>query len=75
MSTLDDRRLLEELYLPPADEFVLVDVPDLQFVMIDGDAGPDNEAFARPFGGSSPWSIQSSGSPRSGFAAPVAPAG
>ncbi|HEX6145718.1 MAG TPA: GyrI-like domain-containing protein [Acidimicrobiia bacterium] len=46
MSTLDDRRLLEELYLPPADEFVLVDVPDLQFVMIDGDGGPDSEAFA-----------------------------
>jgi hypothetical protein len=37
MSTLDDRRLLRELYLPPADDFVLVDVPDLQFVMIDGE--------------------------------------
>jgi hypothetical protein len=46
MSTLDDRRLLNELYLPPADEFVLVDVPDLQFVMIDGEDGPDSEAFA-----------------------------
>jgi hypothetical protein len=33
MSALDDRRRLEELYLPPADEFVLVDVPDVQFAL------------------------------------------
>jgi hypothetical protein len=45
MSTLDDRRLLEELYLPAADEFVLVDVPDLQFVMIDGEGDPRGAAF------------------------------
>lgn len=45
MSALDDRRLLEELYLPPADEFVVVEVPDLQYVMIDGEGGPDSEAF------------------------------
>jgi hypothetical protein len=47
MSTLDDRRLLEELYLPSADDFVLVDVPDLQFVMIDGEGDPGGEAFTR----------------------------
>jgi hypothetical protein len=47
MSTLDDRRRLEELYLPSADDFVLVDVPDLQFVMIDGEGDPAGEAFAR----------------------------
>jgi hypothetical protein len=47
MSALDDRRRLEELYLPPADEFVLVDVPDLQFVMIDGEGNPSGEAFAQ----------------------------
>ena len=46
MSTLDDRDLLEELYLPPSDAFILVDVPDLPFVMIDGDGGPDGKAFA-----------------------------
>jgi hypothetical protein len=46
MSALDDRRRLEELYLPSADEFVLVDVPDLQFVMIDGEGDPGGEAFA-----------------------------
>jgi hypothetical protein len=47
MGALDDRRRLEELYLPPADEFVLVEVPDLQFVMIDGEGSPDGDAFAR----------------------------
>jgi hypothetical protein len=47
MSTLDDRRLLEKLYLPSAEEFVLVDVPDLQFVMIDGEGDPGGEAFTR----------------------------
>jgi hypothetical protein len=47
MSALDDRRRLEELYLPSADGFVLVDVPDLQFVMIDGEGDPGSEAFAQ----------------------------
>jgi hypothetical protein len=47
MSALDDRRRLEELYLPSADDFVLVDVPDLQFVMIDGEGDPAGEAFAQ----------------------------
>jgi hypothetical protein len=46
MSALDDRRRLEELYLPPSDHFVLVEVPDLQFVMIDGEGDPGSEAFA-----------------------------
>jgi len=47
MSALDDRRRLEELYLPSADDFVMVDVPDLQFVMIDGEGDPGGEAFTR----------------------------
>jgi hypothetical protein len=46
MGALDDRRRLEELYLPPSDEFVLVDVPDLQYLMIDGEGDPAGEAFA-----------------------------
>jgi hypothetical protein len=44
-SALDDRRRLEELYLPPADDFVVVDVPDLQFAMIDGEGDPAGDAF------------------------------
>jgi len=47
MSALDDRRRLEELYLPPADDFVLVDVPDLQFAMVDGDGDPAGDAFTQ----------------------------
>jgi hypothetical protein len=47
MSALDDRRRLEELYLPSADDFVLVDVPNLQFVMIDGEGDPAGAAFAQ----------------------------
>lgn len=47
MGALDDRHVLTQLYLPPADHFVLVDVPDLQFVMIDGEGDPDGEAFTQ----------------------------
>jgi len=39
------REQLEELYLPPADEFVEVDVPDLPFFMVDGEGSPDEPAF------------------------------
>jgi hypothetical protein len=45
MSVTDDRRRLEELYLPPADDFVVVDVPDMQFVMVDGTGDPAHEPF------------------------------
>jgi hypothetical protein len=47
MGALDDRRRLEELYLPSADEFVLVDVPDLQYLVIDGQGDPAGEPFAQ----------------------------
>ncbi len=32
---------LKELYLPSEKDFVLVDVPEIQFVMIDGEGSPD----------------------------------
>ena len=35
MSVPEDQEELKRLYLPPTDEFVLVDVPEMQFVMID----------------------------------------
>jgi hypothetical protein len=47
MSTPDERRLLRELYLPPTDEFVLVDVPEMRFVMIDGGGDHRTEVFAQ----------------------------
>jgi hypothetical protein len=36
---------LKELYQPPAHEFVLVDVPEMRFVMIDGDGAADRTAL------------------------------
>src|SRR5262245_55731508 len=36
---------LKELYLPPVKDFVLVDVPDMRFVMIDGRGAADRSAL------------------------------
>jgi len=33
---------MKELYLPPIDRFVLVDVPELRFLMIDGQGDPQD---------------------------------
>ncbi len=41
------RKQLEELYLPPTDNFVLVDVPRMKFLMIDGEGNPEGESFRR----------------------------
>jgi hypothetical protein len=46
MGALDSKERLKELYLPPADDFVLVDVPELQFIMVDGDGSPDGKLFS-----------------------------
>jgi hypothetical protein len=41
------RKQLEELYLPPSDRFVMVDVPRMKFLMIDGEGNPEGEPFSR----------------------------
>ena len=41
------RKQLEELYLPPAGEFVEVDVPDLPFFMLDGEGAEDRAPLER----------------------------
>jgi hypothetical protein len=46
MSVLDSREKLKELYLPSADGFVLVDVPELRYIMLDGEGDPDGDLFA-----------------------------
>lgn len=46
MGELDSKERLKELYLPPAKQFVLVDVPELQFIMVDGTGSPDAPHFA-----------------------------
>jgi hypothetical protein len=45
MNADDSKARLRELYLPTTQEFVFVDVPDLQFAMIDGQGSPDGEQF------------------------------
>src|SRR5262245_46113260 len=47
MGALDSRERLKELYLPSAEDFVLVDVPKLQFVMVDGAGSRDGERFSQ----------------------------
>jgi hypothetical protein len=44
---LDLKRAYRRLYFPPADQPVLVDVPEMAFLMIDGRGGPGEPAFAR----------------------------
>src|SRR5262249_22384666 len=36
---------LKELYLPPAKDFVLVEVPEMRFVMIDGQGAADRSGL------------------------------
>jgi hypothetical protein len=43
MKADDWKGRLKELYLPTTKDFVFVDVPDLQFVMIDGEGSPEGE--------------------------------
>jgi hypothetical protein len=46
MGALDSKARLKELYLPPSKDFVLVDVPELQYMMVDGEGSPDDERFS-----------------------------
>ncbi|KAA0219687.1 MAG: GyrI-like domain-containing protein [Phycisphaerae bacterium] len=45
MKDADMKAKLKELYLPPADEVVLVDVPDMRYIMIDGHGAADRAAL------------------------------
>jgi hypothetical protein len=47
---LDLRKTLKPLYNPPADEFTLVEVPPIQYLMLDGAGSPDDAAFASSLG-------------------------
>ena len=40
MSKVDFKKALKDLYLPPA-KFVIVDVPEMQFLMVDGHGDPN----------------------------------
>jgi hypothetical protein len=41
MTKVDFKRQLKHLYLPSAKEFVVVDVPPMQFLMVDGHGDPN----------------------------------
>ena len=41
------RQQIEELYLPPTERFVEVDVPKMKFLMVDGTGSPDEEPFVQ----------------------------
>lgn len=47
MDKVDFKKTLKELYLPTNKKFVLVQVPEMQFVMIDGAGSPDGDAYSR----------------------------
>ena len=46
MEKIDFKKQLKELYLPSAGDFAVVDVPDMQFLMVDSEGSPDDEAYA-----------------------------
>jgi hypothetical protein len=45
MKDADMKARLKELYLPPAKDFALVDVPEMRFLMIDGCGAADRSAL------------------------------
>lgn len=47
MTTTDFRDRLYDLYRPPSDHFSFVDVPDMQFAVIDGSGNPEGASFAQ----------------------------
>ena len=46
MEKIDFKKQLKELYLPSDKDFVMVDVPEMQFVMIDGEGSPEDEILS-----------------------------
>lgn len=47
MTKIDFKKELKSLYVPSAKEIVLVDVPKMNFVMVDGAGTPGNEEYER----------------------------
>jgi hypothetical protein len=45
MKDADMRAKLKELYLPPSKDFVLVDVPEMRYIMLDGRGAADRTAL------------------------------
>ena len=47
MEKTDVKKQFKELYRPGTKEFVLVDVPEMQILMIDGEGSPDSQGYSR----------------------------
>ncbi len=45
MNVEDFHKRLKELYLPTENQFTFVDVPEMNFIAIDGEGNPENEIF------------------------------
>ena len=41
MTKIDFKKQMKELYNPPKDEFSVVDVPSMQYLMVDGHGDPN----------------------------------
>ncbi len=41
MNKIDFKKAHPELYRPSTKDFALIDVPDMQFVMVDGEGNPN----------------------------------
>jgi hypothetical protein len=47
MAKIDLKKELKEFYNPTSKEITLVDVPEMNFIMIDGEGAPESEQFAK----------------------------
>ena len=47
MKPTDPNAGLKALYLPPTEDFTFIDVPVMQFMMIDGEGSADEERYSR----------------------------
>ncbi len=46
MDKVDFRKELKQLYNPSAKEVTIIDVPDMNFLMIDGEGAPADQQYA-----------------------------
>jgi hypothetical protein len=47
MEKIDLRKQLKALYNPPAKEVTLIDVPEMQFIMLDGQGAPESPQYGQ----------------------------
>jgi hypothetical protein len=50
MTKIDLKKELKALYVPSAKEVTLIDVPDMNFIMIDGRGSPESEQYQQSIG-------------------------